>query len=102
MLKRLSLAALLAAGSLAAHAQDRSTELEQAYQEVVAAQRALGEAKNRRDQVEEPEPGDRIGTAKGASRLQPEYFERQRTAERDVAAAEARYERALDRWNQLR
>jgi len=102
-MKKLSLvAALLLAGSWSVAAADRASELDQAYREMVAAQRALEEVKERREQVEEPEPGERIGTAKGASRLLPQYFERQRTAERDLIAAEQRYERALERWNQLR
>jgi len=101
-MKRALVAILLCAGFCSVAAADRTTELDQAYQELVAAQRALDEAKGRREQVEEPEAGDRIGTAKGGSRLQPEYFERQRTAERDLAAAEERYSRALERWNNLR
>jgi len=96
------LVAFLLAASLTAGAADRSTELDQAYQNLIAAQRALEDAKERRDVIEEPEPGERIGTAKGTSRLLPQYFERQRTAERDRLAAEERYERALERWNQLR
>lgn len=95
-------ASLLLAASWSAIAADRSTELDKAYQELVAAQRALEEAKDRREHVEEPEPGERIGTAKGGSRLLPQYFERQRTSEREVLSAEQRYERALERWNQLR
>lgn len=101
-MKSLCIAVLLLAGSMSVAAADRSAELDQAYQSLVAAQRALEDAKERREQVEEPEPGERIGTAKGRSRLVPQYFERQRTAERDLVAAEERYERALERWNQLR
>jgi hypothetical protein len=95
-------AVALLAGLSSAVAADRSTELDKAYQELVAAQRALDEAKAEREQVEEPKPGERIGTAKGASRLLPQYFERQRTSEQDRIAAERRYERALERWNELR
>jgi hypothetical protein len=101
-MKTAAVAILLLAASLGAAAADRSTELDQAYQNLVAAQRALEEAKERREQIEEPEPGERIGTAKGASRLLPQYFERQRTAERDLIAAEQRYDRALERWKRLR
>ena len=102
MKKRAFVAIVLLAGSLGISAADRSTELDKAYQELVAAQRALEEAKGQREQVEEPEPGERIGTAKGGSRLLPQYFERQRASARDLAAAEERYERALERWNRLR
>jgi hypothetical protein len=95
-------AVLLLAGLSSAVAADRSTELDKAYQELVAAQRALDEAKTQREQIEEPEPGERVGIAKGGSRLSPQYFERQRTSERDLIAAEQRYERALERWKELR
>jgi hypothetical protein len=102
MRKIFGVAILLLAGSLGAAAADRATELDRAYQELVAAQRALEAAKDRRERVQEPEPGERIGIAKGGSRLLPQYFERQRTGERDLIAAERRYERALERWNALR
>ena len=102
MRKIVFVAFLLLAGSFSAVAADRSSELDKAYQELVAAQIALEEAKDRREQVEEPESGERIGTAGGKSRLAPEYFERQRSTDRDLIAAELRYERALERWKQLR
>jgi hypothetical protein len=102
MTKFTFVAIALLAGCSSVIAADRSTELDKAYQELVAAQRALDEAKTQREQIEEPQPGERIGTAKGGSRLLPEYFERQRTSERDRIAAERRYERALERWNELR
>jgi hypothetical protein len=102
MKKIVYVAVLLLFGLSSALAADRSTELDKAYQELVAAQRALEELKDRREQDEEPEPGDRIGTAKGGSRLLPQYFERQRTSERDLASAELRFERALERWKELR
>jgi hypothetical protein len=101
-MKKFTFVVLLLAGVSSAVAADRSTELDKAYEELVAAQRALDEAKTEREQIEEPEPGERIGTAKGGSRLLPQYFERQRASERDRIAAEQRYERALERWNELR
>jgi hypothetical protein len=93
---------LLLAVSLNAAAQNRSTELDQAHRDLVAAQRALEEARERREEVRIPNPDDRIGIASGKSRLLPEYFEEQRRAERAVIAAEERYHRALERWQQLR
>jgi hypothetical protein len=40
--------------------------------------------------------------ANGGSRLLPDYFERQRSLERDVALAQWRYDQALERWSALR
>ena len=89
--------------AVAAGAADpnRSAELERAYQDMVAAQRVLEGAKQRRDRLE-PEEGERAGTAKGTSRLKPDYFERQRSLEREVALAQWRYEQATERWTALR
>jgi oligoendopeptidase F len=79
----------------------RTADLDRAYQDMVTAQRALDHAKQRRDQME-PKEGERAGTAKGGSRLLPEYFERQRSLEREVALAQWRYDQAVERWNALR
>ena len=79
----------------------RSAELDRAYEAMVVAQRALDDAKQRRDRVQ-PEAGDRVATAKGTNRLGPEYFERQKSFEREVALAQWRYEQTLERWNALR
>ena len=92
---------VLAAAAAGAAEPKRSTELERAYQDMVAAQRALDDAKQRRDRLE-PEEGDRAGTAKGMSRLTPDYFEKQRSLEREVALAQWRYEQATERWSALR
>lgn len=89
--------------AVAAGAADpkHSAELERAYQDMVAAQRVLEDAKQRRDRLE-PEEGERAGTAKGTRRLKPDYFERQRALEREVALAQWRYEQATERWTALR
>lgn len=94
----LALTLLLATG---AADPARTTELDRAYHDMVAAQRVLDDAKQRRDRME-PQGGERAGTAKGGSRLRPEYFERQRTLEREVAMAQWRYDQAVQRWNELR
>jgi len=100
-MRRLALVALLAAAWPAA-ALERSAEIERAYDSMVTARKVLEEAKQRRERDVEPAPGERAGTAKGASRLLPEFFERQRALERDVAVAQWRYEQALERWNAVR
>src|SRR5687768_8302060 len=101
MLRILLTVVVLAVAAAGAAEPKRSAELERAYQDMVAAQRALDDAKQRRDGLE-PEEGERAGTAKGTSRLKPDYFERQRSLEREVALAQWRYEQALERWTALR
>jgi hypothetical protein len=61
----------------------------------------LDGAKQRRDRLE-PAEGDRAGTAKGTSRLTLDYFERQRSLEREVALAQWRFDQANERWTALR
>jgi hypothetical protein len=100
MLRTLLVFLVLAVAAGAADPK-RSAELERAYQDMVAAQHALDDAKERRDGLQ-PEEGDRAGTAKGTSRLKPDFFERQRSLEREVALAQWRYEQALERWTALR
>lgn len=102
MMQRTLIFAALFAAAVGAFAQDRPSELTRAYDAMVATQRALEDAKQRRDQSTEPDAEERIGTAKGASQLLPQYFERQRSLERDVVVAERRYERAVERWNAVR
>ncbi|MGH8704119.1 MAG: hypothetical protein ACREUO_01740 [Burkholderiales bacterium] len=94
-------AALFAAASLAV-AESRIEQLDRAYATVVAAQRALDEAKLRRDRGVEPAPGERVAIARGGSRLRDDYFERQQELEREVALAHWQLDQALARWNALR
>lgn len=66
-----------------------SAELERAYQDMMVAQRALDDARQRRDR---PAPD----SGKGYD------FDRQRSLEREVALAQWRYDQALERWNTLK
>jgi hypothetical protein len=100
-MRRLLLITFLLTVATGAADPTRTSALDRAYQGMVTAQRALESAKLQRDQME-PEQGDRAGTARGASRLLPEYFERQRSLEREVALAQWRYDQAVERWNALR
>ena len=59
-----------------------------------AAEEALRKAEAAQAAGKEPKEGDRIGTASGAQRFTDSYWERQKSLERDVAAARANYERA--------
>ena len=100
-MRRTLLTALVLLLATGATEPTRTGELDRAYQDMVTTQRALDDAKQRRDQMG-PEEGERVGTAKGTSRLLPEYFERQRLLEREVAIAQWRYDQAAERWNALR
>jgi len=50
----------------------------------------------------EPLAGERLGIVSGASRLAPEYWERQKRLEEEVDLARRRLDEALERWNALR
>ena len=84
-------------------AQNRSAELDKAYEDTRAAYLALQEAERRRDAGLTPEPGERSGTAGGgASRPNEQYFARQMQLEHEVELARKRYEAAAKRWNDLK
>jgi hypothetical protein len=85
-------------------AQNRSAELDKAYEEARAAYLALKDAEQRRDQGVEPLPGERLGTAAagGGSRPSEQYFGRQAQLEQEVELARKRYEAAQKRWNDLK
>jgi hypothetical protein len=101
-MKRLILVALVTTSSLVL-AQDRSAQLDKAYEETRAAYLALQEAEKRRDQGLEPESGERLGTAAGgASRANEQYWARQAQLEQELEAARKRYEAAQKRWNDLK
>src|SRR3954453_17233195 len=100
-MNRLVLALLLAFfGSLSA--QNRSSQLDQAYDEVRASYTALQQVMARRDQGIESLPGERTGSAAGGSRPNENYFARQAILEQEVELARKRYEAALKRWNDLK
>jgi hypothetical protein len=94
-------AALAFAASAAA--QNRSAELDKAYEETRAAYLALKDAEQRRDQGIEPQAGERLGTAAGGgSRPTDQYWGRQAQLEQEVELARRRYEAAQKRWNDLK
>ena len=99
--------ALLVAFCASAHAQNsgaqnRTSALDQAYDEVRASYTALQQVIARRDQGIESLPGERTGSAAGGSRPNENYFARQAILEQEVEAARKRYEAALKRWNDLK
>lgn len=107
MIRALAFFAALACACAGALAQGIAAERERAWAEVIAARKALDEAKHKREEGIEPLPGERLGTVgpsgkKGFTRLGDAYFERQEALEKEVRAAEERLERAYRRWNELR
>lgn len=76
--------------------------LDAANAEVTAAERELTVVRRKLEVGREPFPGERLGTAKGGSRLSPEYESRIAGLEREVAAAEERVKRAYEARNALR
>lgn len=85
-----------------AAAQDRSSELDKAYEEARSAQLALKQAEQRRDEGIAAQEGDRQGTASGGTRPTEQYLGRQQMLEHEVELARRRYEAALKRWNDLK
>ena len=85
-----------------APAQDRSSELDKAYEEARAAQQALKEAEARRDAGVAAQEGDRQGTASGGTRPTEQYLGRQQLLEHEVEMTRRRYDSALKRWNDLK
>lgn len=83
-------------------AQDRTSELDKAYEEARAAQQALKEAEARREAGVAVQEGDRQGTASGGTRPTEQYLGRQQLLEHEVEMARRRYDAALKHWNDLK
>jgi hypothetical protein len=90
---------LLTAGAVA---QNRSTELDKAYEEARAAYNMLREAEARRDRGIDSLPGERQSSVAGGSRPTENYFARQAILEQQVELAHQRYQAAMKRWNDLK
>ena len=88
--------------SAGAAAQNRSAELDKAYEEARAAYNAVQEAEARRDRGAESLPGERQSSAAGGSRPTENYFARQAILEQEVELARRRYDAAMKRWNDLK
>jgi hypothetical protein len=100
-MKRLLIVALLTT-SFGVFAQNRSADLDKAYEEARASALALKEAEKRRDEGVEAQAGDRQGSASGGTRPTDQYLGRQMQLEMDVEQARKRNEAALKRWNDLK
>ena len=90
--------ALMLAAAGALHA----SELDIAYDEMVAAHVQLDRALAARERGVEPLPGERTGTTAGQSRLGDAYWQRQKQLGEDVERARQRLDAAIARWNALR
>ena len=99
---RVLLIGLALALAVAAAAQPGGSELDRAYDEMLAAQTALQKAENARGLGVEPQPGERVGIVGGGSRLSDEYWERQKRLEDDIERARKRLDAAIVRWNSVR
>jgi len=88
--------------AVSAAAQPGGTELERAYDGMVAAQTQLQQAEAARQLGAEPQAGERLGTVGGQSRLSEAYWVRQKRLDEEVDRARERLERATTRWNSLR
>jgi hypothetical protein len=97
-----ALALALLLSSIGATAQNRSADLDKAYEEARAAYNALQEAAARRDNGVESLPGERQSSAAGGSRPTGNYFARQAILEQQVELARQRYQAAMKRWNDLK
>jgi hypothetical protein len=100
--KVLALAFPLAFFTAIACAQNRSAELDKAYQEARSAYLALQDSLARREEAIESLPGERQSSAAGGSRPTASYYARQAILEQEVEVARRRYETALRRWNDLK
>lgn len=76
--------------------------VDDAYDRVVAARRALQQAEMAQEQGVEPREGERQGVASGRSRLTDEYWHRQERLTQDVEAARKQLDQALARWRAVR
>ena len=76
--------------------------LDAATAEVTAAQRNLAAAKAALESGQEPQGGERTGTAKGGSQLTGAYAKRIKSLEDGVAAAQKQLDDALSRRNAAR
>lgn len=101
-MKRFLILLVTLCASVAAAQTPAPSALDKAYEDARAAQTALQAAEAKRDQGEEAQEGERIGSAAGGSRPRQNYFARQMLLEQEVAQARKRYEEALKRWNDLK
>lgn len=79
-----------------------ASALDAAHAEVIAAEKALEEARARKAAGKDPLPGERLGLSGGGTRLGPAYETRQKSLDEGIAAAEERLKDAYAARNALR
>jgi hypothetical protein len=82
--------------------RDRSAQIEQAFAAVQQAEADVETARQQLQAGREPQPGERIGTARGGTRLTPAYEQRIAGLEGAIIAAEQRLAKARSDLNALR
>jgi len=82
--------------------RDRTTQVDQAYAAVQAAEQELVAARQQLAANRAPQPGEMVGTARGGVRPAPAYQERVAGLEKAVADAEQKLARALENLNAVR
>jgi chromosome segregation ATPase len=90
------------AAALDKRLRERASALDRVQREVVDAERALEEAKHQLEVGKELLPGELQSSATGGTRVLPEYHERIKKLEDNVARAQVRLDRVYSERNQLR
>ena len=80
----------------------RSAKLDAAIKELREAEEKLRQLETARAEGETPKEGERLGTARGVSRLSEDYFNRQKELGQKVEAAEQRVDELQSKVRSLR
>ncbi len=83
-------------------AGSRTSALDQADENVKAAQKAVEDAKDRLEKGVEPRPGERVANVGGTSRLREDYFARVQQLEQDLKDATAQLDEAYRKRNEAK
>lgn len=90
------------AAALDKRLRERANALDRTQREIVVAERALEEAKRQLETGKELLPGELQSSATGGTRVLPEYHDRIKKLEDNIAQAQIRLDRAYSERNQLR
>jgi len=82
--------------------RERANALDRAQREVVEAERALADAKHQLEVGKELMPGEIQSSATGTTRVLPQYYDRVKKLQDEVANAQLRLDRAYAARNELR